>query len=114
MNSSAEYVPDSSAIHTENRLKRVDIECSRKIAAAYPLQDQINILFSLMADKIGVNLSGDFARDRDRAMDYLKFSLEHRLAAESLKRFISKNPDQAAAIDVSNVHYWPKSERSKA
>lgn len=114
MNSGAEFVPNSREIQTENKLKRIDVECSRRIAAIFPLQDQINILLSIMADKIGVTLSGEFARDRDRAPAYLRTVLEHRLAAEALKAFVTKNPDLAASLDVSAAARWPRIERPNA
>ena len=108
---SAEFIAPKLANYTANKLKRVDRECDRRIQAIYPLQDQINILFSLMASKIGVPITGEFARDQDRAAAYLRTVSQHRLAAETIKKYISENPALAAALDVSEAARWPKLER---
>lgn len=106
-----EFITPQVGDYTANKLKRIDRECDRRIQAIYPLQDQINILFSLLSKKIGVQITGEYARDQDRAAAYLRTVQEHRLAAEIIKKFVSENPALAAALDVSESARWPKPER---
>lgn len=106
-----EFITPQAGDYAANKIKRIDRECDRRISAIYPLQDQINILFSLLSQKIGVQITGEYARDQDRAAAYVRTVLQHRLAAEAIKKFVSDNPAVAAALDVSDSARWPKPER---
>lgn len=117
----AEFVPNNREITLARKIKRIETECSRRISEIYPLQEQINILVSMLADQFGFEPSAEiqgvsseayiFARDRSRCHAYLKTLAAHRAAADRLKLHCARNLERLAAIDVSNPRHWPQAEK---
>jgi hypothetical protein len=120
----AEFLPNNREITLGRKLKRIDTECARRISEIYPLQEQINILVSMLADQFGFEPSAEiegvsseayiFAKDRTRCAEYIRTLAAHRAAADRLKLYCGRNLDRLAAIDVSNSRHWPAPHKGKS
>jgi hypothetical protein len=113
-----EFVAGPSALSVERKLARIDREAERRVAAIYPMQDQLFILASMVTALTGygkqLEAAGKtsagylMARDRERAIAFLQCVTEHRHAAEALKTYVRANPSAVRSLDVGQAHWWEK------
>lgn len=119
--SAAEFIPNQREITLARKIKRIDDECSRRIQRAFPLQDQVNILVSMLAESFGFTPGAEIrgvssqayviAKDRGRVVEYVRCVIEHRHAAEALKLHAARNLPLINSIDVSLASHWPAETR---
>lgn len=109
--------PDTTARDLERKLRRVDVECERRLQAIYPMQEQLFLMAAMLAGRVGfvpsVEIRGIHsqgyivARDSARGLEMIRAMIEHRHAAEALKLLIVRNPMHAQSIDVASAKHWP-------
>ena len=114
----SEFIPSATETALERKLKRIDRECERRIEALFPIQAQLFLMVSMLADLTGygkqLQKSGEssagylMARDRERVIAYMQAVTDHRHAAEALKAYVANHPTEIHSIDVNASKWWVK------